>query len=320
MLLELHELSKTFTTRRGWWGRRETVHQAVENVTLHLSEGETLGLVGESGCGKSTLALTVMRLYEPTGGRILFAGHDITHLDENALRPLRRTMQMIFQDPLAALNPRLTVGQSIAEPLRIHRLGTPAEQTAQVAQLLERVGLAARDAQRRPHEFSGGQQQRISIARALALQPRLVLCDEPVSALDVSVQAQILNLLQDLQDAYGLAYLFISHNIAVTAHLSRRIAVMYLGRIVECGPSAEIVNQPQHPYTQALVAAIPSLEPMPQIDDVELLLDDTPQLATRPASGCVFRLRCPKAQSLCAEVVPEMRSVAPDHQAACHFI
>lgn len=320
MLLELQELAKTFATRRGWWGRRETVQYAVDGVTLQLAAGETLGLVGESGCGKSTLALTILRLHEATSGRILFEGRDITHLDENALRPVRRRMQMIFQDPLAALNPRLSVGQCIAEPLVIHGLGTPAEQAAQVAQLLERVGLSARDAHRRPHEFSGGQQQRIGIARALALEPRFILCDEPVSALDVSVQAQILNLLQDLQTANDLAYLFISHNIAVTAHISHRIAVMYLGRIVECGPSAAIVNQPQHPYTQALLAAIPPPEPAQRRDDVNLLLDDTPHLTARPASGCVFRLRCPKAQNICADVAPEMRQITTEHQAACYFI
>ena len=318
MLLELQELSKTFGARRSWRGRREAGQRAVDGVSLQVAAGETLGLVGESGCGKSTLALTVMRLHEPTGGRILFDGRDITHLDENALRPVRRQMQMIFQDPLAALNPRLTVGQSIAEPLVIHRLGTPAEQSAQVAQLLERVGLSAQDAYRRPAEFSGGQQQRIGIARALAAQPRLVLCDEPVSALDVSVQAQILNLLQDLQAAYGLAYLFISHNIAVTAHISRRIAVMYLGRIVETGPGEAIVTRPKHPYTQALVAAIPPPEPTPCRND-DNLLDDAPDLATRPVSGCVFRLRCPLAQSVCATATPQLRAVAEGHQAACHF-
>ncbi len=261
-LLETIELTKSFTTRRASFGGKRVEHVAVDRVSLSVQEGETLGLVGESGCGKSTLALTVMRLYEPTGGRIVFAGQDITRLSERALKPVRRQMQMVFQDPFASLDPRLTVEQIVGEPLVIHESCTRKERAAAVERLLERVGLDAGDMHRYPSEFSGGQQQRIGIARALALRPRLLICDEPVSALDVSVQAQILNLLRDLQDEFRLAYLFISHNIAVTAFMSRRIGVMYLGRVVEVGSSRQIVNAPRHPYTRALVAAVPEPDPV----------------------------------------------------------
>lgn len=256
-ILETIELTKIFTARRGTFGSQKVETRAVDGVNFHLEAGETLGLVGESGCGKSTLGLTILRLYEADGGRIIFDGNDITNLSEKQLKPIRKQMQMIFQDPLAALDPRLTVEQIISEPLEIHNVGTKAERTKLSAELLEKVGLSAEDLYRFPSEFSGGQQQRIGIARALALKPKLVICDEPVSALDVSVQAQILNLLRDLQDEFGLAYLFISHNIAVTAFMSRRIGVMYLGKLVEIGTSEQITNAPRHPYTKDLLAAIP---------------------------------------------------------------
>ena len=261
MLLQTIDLTKTFAARRSFFGRKSK-NIAVDRVNLSLRTGETLGLVGESGCGKSTLALTIMRLYASDGGQILFGGKDITHLEERELKPIRKQMQMIFQDPFASLDPRLSIEQIIGEPLEIHNSGTKRERANEAAQLLERVGLVAEDLHRFPSEFSGGQQQRIGIARALTLRPKLLICDEPVSALDVSVQAQILNLLRDLQDEFGLAYLFISHNIAVTAFMSRRIGVMYLGRLVEIGASRQITNAPRHPYTQTLISAIPEPDPL----------------------------------------------------------
>jgi oligopeptide transport system ATP-binding protein len=316
-LLETIELTKSFTTRRSSFGGKRVEHVAVDRVSLSVREGETLGLVGESGCGKSTLALTVMRLYEPSGGRILFAGQEITRLSERALKPVRRQMQMVFQDPFASLDPRLTVEQIVGEPLVIHDTGTRAERAAAVEHLLERVGLDAGDMHRYPSEFSGGQQQRIGIARALALHPRLLICDEPVSALDVSVQAQILNLLRDLQDEFKLSYFFISHNIAVTAFMSRRIGVMYLGRVVETGASRQIVNAPRHPYTQALVAAVPEPDPSRRVDESGVR-GDVADIEGRP-SGCAFRTRCPLAESRCETEEPQLRRVGEGHEVACHF-
>jgi oligopeptide transport system ATP-binding protein len=316
-LLETIELTKSFTTRRASFGGKRVENVAVDRVSLSVREGETLGLVGESGCGKSTLALTVMRLYEPSGGRIVFAGQDITHLAERALKPVRRQMQMVFQDPFASLDPRLTVEQIVGEPLVIHETCTRKERAAAVERLIERVGLDAGDMHRYPAEFSGGQQQRIGIARALALRPRFLICDEPVSALDVSVQAQILNLLRDLQDEFKLAYLFISHNIAVTAFMSRRIGVMYLGRVVETGASRQIVNAPRHPYTKALVAAVPEPDPSRRVDESGVR-GDVADIAGRP-SGCSFRTRCPLAESRCETEEPQLRRVDEGHEVACHF-
>ena len=316
-LLETIELTKSFTTRRASLGGRRVENVAVDRVSLSVREGETLGLVGESGCGKTTLGLTVMRLYEPSDGRIVFAGQDITRLAGRALKPVRRQMQMVFQDPFASLDPRLTVEQIVGEPLVIHETWTRKERAAAVERLLGRVGLDAGDIHRYPAEFSGGQQQRIGIARALALRPRLLICDEPVSALDVSVQAQILNLLRDLQDEFKLAYLFISHNIAVTAFMSRRIGVMYLGRVVETGASRQIVNAPRHPYTQALVAAVPEPDPSRRVDDGGVR-GDVPDITGRP-SGCPFRTRCPLAESRCETEEPQLRRVDEGHEVACHF-
>jgi len=316
-LLQTIDLTKIFSLRHKIFGKK-TVNIAADRVNLSLAEGETLGLVGESGCGKSTLALTIMRLYASDGGRIIFAGKDITHYNEKQLKPIRKQMQMIFQDPFAALDPRLTVEQIIGEPLEIHNIGAESERTRQVARLLERVGLTAEDMHRFPGEFSGGQQQRIGIARALALRPKLLICDEAVSALDVSVQAQILNLLRDLQDEFNLSYLFISHNIAVTAFMSRRIGVMYLGRLVEIGASIQITSAPRHPYTQTLIRAIP--EPTPSKREVEVnLKGETDQITVRP-TGCVFRLRCPLAQEICASVEPQLRVIAENQEVACHLV
>jgi oligopeptide transport system ATP-binding protein len=316
-LLQTVELTKSFPVRRGFFGQKRLRLVAVDRVSLSVYPGETLGLVGESGCGKSTLGLTIMRLYESTSGSILFQGQDLSALDGTALRKARREMQMIFQDPFASLDPRMRVHEILREPMDIHEIGTSAEREAEVRRLLGVVGLPSDAAQRFPNEFSGGQQQRIGIARALALRPKLLICDEPVSALDVSVQAQILNLLRDLQEQFNLTYIFIAHNIAVTGFMSRRIGVMYLGRLVEIGPSKAIVTEPLHPYTQALIAAVP--KPDPKVEKVKrTLTGDVPSPIARP-SGCPFHPRCPRAQEICATEEPVAREIKPEHLAACHF-
>lgn len=316
-LLETIELSKSFPVRKGFFGQHHLRLRAVDRVTLSINKGETLGLVGESGCGKSTLGLTIMRLYEPTSGSIIFEGEDFAKLSGDELHRARRKMQMIFQDPFASLDPRMTVEEILREPLNIHDIGTTEERLSEVDRLLEITGMPGDAAQRYPSEFSGGQQQRIGIARALALQPRMLICDEPVSSLDVSVQAQILNLLRDLQDQFELTYIFISHNMAVTAFMSKRIGVMYLGQLVEVGPSKEIVTNPRHPYTKALISAVP--EPEPKLKRTKRqLLGDVPSPIDRP-TGCPFHPRCPIAQANCSEEEPKLRELAPDHFGACHY-
>ena len=317
ILLETVDLVKSFPIRSGVFGQQKVRLMAVDEVSLVIHKGETLGLVGESGCGKSTLGLTIMKLYEPTSGAILFEGHDIAKLEGVELRKHRRLMQMIFQDPLASLDPRMVVEEVIREPLDIQQQGTSQERNEIVQRLLQVTGMPVDAAARLPSEFSGGQQQRIGIARALALQPKLLVCDEPVSALDVSVQAQILNLLRDLQGQFDLAYLFISHNIAVTAFMSQRIGVMYLGRLVEIGPSRDIVNAPLHPYTMALINAVPDAEPEAR-GRKRSLTGDVPSPIDRP-KGCPFHPRCPWVQDRCKAERPLLRQIAPDQFAACHF-
>jgi peptide/nickel transport system ATP-binding protein len=294
--------------------------KAVDGVSLHIRRGETLGLVGESGCGKSTVGRAILRLYEPTAGRILFDGIDVTHLSEKRLRPLRRRMQMVFQDPFASLNPRHSVGRIVGEPLRVHGLAGRRDAGARVRGLLERVGLPADAASRYPHEFSGGQRQRIGLARSLAVNPDFIVADEPVSALDVSIQAQIINLLESLQAEFELTYLFIAHDLAVVRHISDRIAVMYLGSIVEVAPSADLYRSPLHPYTISLLSAVPI--PDPEVERRRrtiLLAGDLPSPAN-PPPACRFHTRCPYVQpTRCRDDVPPLRALAEGHEVACHW-
>jgi len=291
------------------------VVRAVDDVSFDIFAGETLGLVGESGCGKSTVGRTLLRLIEPTSGEVWFEGKDITNIGKNDLRAVRREMQIIFQDPYASLNPRLKILSIIAEPLKIHGIGNKTEQKERVGELLGKVGLDPNYMFRYPHEFSGGQRQRLGIARALALNPKLIIADEPVSALDVSVQAQVVNLLQDLQAEFGLTYLFISHGLAVVEHISQRVAVMYLGKIVEIADSRELYENPLHPYTKALLSAIPVPDPRRKRERI-VLQGDVPT-PINPPSGCRFRTRCQFAIEDCAKIVPELREILPNHFAAC---
>jgi oligopeptide transport system ATP-binding protein len=309
-LIDVRDLVKHFPVEGS-----DKVLRAVDGVTFNIRQGETLGLVGESGCGKSTVGRCILRLYEPTSGRIEFEGRDITNSPNQELRQIRRDMQVIFQDPYSSLNSRLNILSIVGEPLVIHGIGNKSERRERVADLLAKVGLDPAYMTRYPHEFSGGQRQRIGIARALALNPKLIICDEPVSALDVSVQAQVVNLLQDLQAEFGLTYLFISHGLAVVEHISNRVAVMYLGKIVEIADAAELYADPLHPYTKALLSAIPVPDPKQKRDRI-VLRGDVPT-PIDPPSGCRFRTRCPWAIEDCAKVVPELREIKPGRTAAC---
>jgi peptide/nickel transport system ATP-binding protein len=312
VLLSVRNLTTCFNTSRGRLC-------PVEDVSFDLAERQTLGLVGESGCGKSTLAKTLLRLIEPSRGQILLEGEDLIGLSEPELKALRPQIQMIFQDPYASLNPRKTAGQIIAEPLQVHRVGSPAEIRDRVYWLLERVGLRAAAFERFPHEFSGGQRQRVGIARALALKPKLLICDEPVSALDISIRAQVLNLLVSLQEEFGFSYLFISHDLSVVRHLSDRVAVMYLGQLVESGDNEEIWDNPAHPYTKALLAAVPDVKNVNQQGAGGAVLSGDLPSPLSPPAGCRFHTRCPVAEPRCATAAPAYREVRRGHWVACHL-
>jgi peptide/nickel transport system ATP-binding protein len=320
-LLQVTGLQRHFPVTRGIVFQKQTgAVKAVDGIDFHVRSSETLGLVGESGCGKSTTGRLVTRLDEPTAGKVVFDGTDITHLNRHRMRPLRRDVQMIFQDPFSSLNPRQTVGAIVGAPYEIQGIKTESGTKKAVQDLMDRVGLNPEHYNRYPHEFSGGQRQRIGIARALALRPKLIVCDEPVSALDVSIQAQIVNLLEDLQDDLELAYLFIAHDLSVIRHISDRVAVMYLGKIVETADRDELYNHARHPYTHALLSAVPEADPDAAASRERIRLTGDVPSPLNPPSGCRFRTRCWKAQEICAEQEPPLLQIgAPGHQAACHF-
>ena len=317
-LLSLENVTKYFQLEQAL-GRQEEggIVKALDGVSFSIEKGETFGLVGESGCGKSTLGLTVLQLYRPTSGNVVFEGQDLVSLSDPQLKPVRKRLQMIFQDPYASLDPRMTVGGIVQEPLDIHKVGSKEERRERTIELLDLVGLSDVYIDRYPHEFSGGQRQRIGIARAIALNPELIICDEPVSALDVSIQVQVLNLLSDLQRDMGLTYLFIAHNLAVVAHISDRIGVMYLGKLIELGSSIEITDNPKHPYTKSLISAVPEIDKRRQKQRIQLE-GDVPS-PVDPPSGCRFHPRCPIAKADCSENEPELRQDESGHWVACHY-
>lgn len=318
-LLEVKNLVKHFPVRSGVLSKVKDYVRAVDGVSFDLAPQETLGLVGESGCGKSTAGRTILRLIEPTSGEIVYDGVDIATLAPEAMRQLRREMQIIFQDPYASLHPRMTVGNIIGEPFKVHRAASGSERQERVADLMRKVGLRPEHMRRYPHEFSGGQRQRIGLARALALNPRLIVADEPVSALDVSIQAQVINLLEDLQDEFGVTYIFISHDLSVVQHSCDRIAVMYLGEIVEIAEADELVMAPRHPYTAALLSAVPIPEPKAKRNKQRMILSGDVPSPVNPPPGCRFHTRCPYQEAQCHTEPPELHEYSPGHFAACHF-
>jgi oligopeptide transport system ATP-binding protein len=320
VLLRVESLVKHFPILSGVFQRQVGVVHAVDNISFQVYKGDTFGLVGESGCGKSTAGRTILQLYRPTAGHVYFKDVDLVNLKGEDLRRMRRGMQMIFQDPYASLNPRMTIAETIAEPLQVHNMASGPQIKERVEELLNLVRLSRGYAMRYPHEFSGGQRQRIGIARALALQPEFIVCDEPISALDVSIQAQVINLLEDLQEKFGLTYLFIAHDLSVVRHISDRVAVMYLGILVELAGRDELYSHPLHPYTQALLSAVPVPDPVIEEKRQRIILEGDVPSPVNPPSGCRFRTRCPLAEKICAEQVPAWRDVAPDHWVACHMI
>ena len=321
VLIDVRNVKIYFSVTAGFLIQRKIAeNKAVDGITFQVKKGETLGLVGESGCGKSTTGRAILQLYRPTSGEIIFEGKDLVKLRGNDMRLMRRKMQMIFQDPYASLNPRMSVRDIIGEPLVIHNMGSNNERRDRVLELMRIVGLNPYYATRFPHEFSGGQRQRIGIARALAVSPDFIVCDEPVSALDVSIQAQIINLLEELQEQFGLTYLFIAHDLAVVRHISDRVAVMYLGKLMEQADSTEIYENPLHPYTKALLSAVPIPDPALERKRERIILTGDVPSSLRPPRGCVFHTRCPIAIEECRQVVPEWREVEPGHWVACHRV
>ena len=319
-LIRVENLVKHFPIKRGILFQKQVgAVKAVDNISFNVYEGETLGLVGESGCGKSTTGRAILQLHSPTSGKVFYNDIDLTTLSGGELRKLRRNIQIIFQDPYASLNRRLTVGNIIAEPLKVHKLGTPQEREEKVRKLLELVGLSPYLINRYPHEFSGGQRQRIGIARALALEPDFIVCDEPISALDVSVQAQVVNLLEKLQDELGLTYLFIAHDLSMVGHVSDRIAVMYLGKLVELADHDELHDNPLHPYSQALLSAVPIPNPAEERKRQRVILQGQVPSPSNPPAGCNFHTRCPVSRDICEKEEPEWREVKKDHWVACHM-
>ena len=320
-LLKVEHLHKEFPTGSGFMGGKfsKKVVSAVNDVSFEIRAGETFGLVGESGCGKSTTGRAIMHLDPPTSGKVYFEGKDISKMNKKELKAMRREMQFIFQDPYASLNPRMTIGEIISEPMVIHGIGTPEERIERVRELLDVVGLNPEHINRYPHEFSGGQRQRVGIARSFILRPKLIICDEPVSALDVSIQAQVLNLLKDLQKQYGTAYLFIAHDLSVVQHISDRVAVMYLGKMVELSDWKSLYAEPNHPYTQALLSAVPIPDPDVQQSRKRIILAGDPPSPIDPPSGCRFHTRCPIAQAKCSAEIPEFREIGDGHFCACHY-
>lgn len=320
VLVRVENLKKHFPVRIGAYAEHKATVQAVNGISFNIHQGETLGMVGESGCGKSTAGLTILQLYRPTSGKVYYQDTDLTQLEEKRLRLMRPKMQIIFQDPYSTLNPRMTVGTAISEPMQVHNLVPKNKQGAKVGELLSLVGLDPSYANRYPHEFSGGQRQRICIARALACDPEFIVCDEPISALDVSIQAQIINLLQDLQEKFGLTYLFVAHDLSVVRHISDRIAVMYLGQLVELAPKTRLFERPFHPYTQALLSAVPKPDPQYEKHRERIVLTGDVPSPINPPTGCRFHPRCPLATEVCSTDVPIWNEIESDRWVACHAI